>query len=75
MTERITTAALYEIVKSIKEDTTEIKLNDKEQWKAINKNSQSIAGIKGAAFGISACVSFIVSVAGILWSMFKAKPQ
>jgi len=73
MAERITTAALYEIVKSIKEDTTEIKLNDKEQWKAINKNSQSIAGIKGAAFGISACVSFIVSVAGILWSMFKAK--
>ena len=75
MTERITTAALYEVVKSIKEDTTEIKLNDIEQWKAINKNSQSIAGIKGTAFGISACVSFIVSVAGILWSMFKAKPQ
>ena len=75
MAERITTAALYEVVKSIKEDTTEIKLNDIEQWKAINKNSQSIAGIKGTAFGISACVSFIVSVAGILWSMFKAKPQ
>ena len=47
--------------------------NNKEQWKAINKNSQSIAGIKGTAFGISTCVSFIVSVAGILWSMFKAK--
>ena len=75
MAERITTAALYEIVKSIKEDTTEIKLNDIEQWKAINKNSQSIAGIKGAAWAISAFVSFIVSVAGILWSMFKAKPQ
>ena len=75
MAERITTAALYEVVKSIKEDTTEIKLNDIEQWKAINKNSQSIAGIKGTAFGISACVSFIVSVSGILWSMFKAKPQ
>jgi len=75
MAERVTTAALYEIVKSIKEDTTEIKLNDIEQWKAINKNSQSIAGIKGAAWAISAFVSFIVSVAGILWSMFKAKPQ
>ena len=73
MAERVTTAALYEIVKSIKEDTTEIKLNDKEQWKSINKNSESIAGIKGTAFGISGCVSFIVSVAGILWSMFKAK--
>ena len=73
MAERVTTAALYEIVKSIKEDTTEIKLNDIEQWKAINKNSQSIAGIKGAAWAISAFVSFIVSVAGILWSMFKAK--
>ena len=47
--------------------------NNKEQWKAINKNSQNIAGIKGAAYGISGCVSFIVSVAGILWSMFKAK--
>ena len=75
MAERVTTAALYEIVKSIKEDTTEIKLNDIEQWKAINKNSQSIAGIKGAAWAISAFVSFIVSVAGILWSMFKEKPQ
>jgi len=73
MAERVTTAALYEIVKSIKEDTIEIKSNDKEQWKAINKNSQSIAGIKGTAFGISGCVSFIISVAGILWSMFKAK--
>ena len=47
--------------------------NNKEQWKAINKNSQSIASIKGAALAISGCVSFIVSVAGILWSMFKAK--
>jgi len=47
--------------------------NNKEQWKAINKNSQSIAGIKGAAWAISAFVSFIVSIAGILWSMFKAK--
>jgi len=47
--------------------------NNKEQWKAINKNSQNIAGIKGAAWAISGCVSFIISVAGILWSMFKAK--
>jgi len=47
--------------------------NNKEQWEAINKNSQSIAGIKGAAWAISACVSFIVSIAGILWSFFKAK--
>ena len=73
MAERITTAALYEVVKSIKEDTTEIKLNDIEQWKAINKNAQSIASIKGAALAISGCVSFIISVVGILWSMFKAK--
>jgi len=52
-----------------------IAKNNINQWKQINKNAQSIAGIKGTAFGISACVSFIVSVAGILWSMFKAKPQ
>ena len=70
---RVTNAVLYEMIKSVKEDTTEIKLNDKAKWKQINKNAQSIAGIKGTAFGISACVSFIVSVAGILWSMFKAK--
>jgi len=75
MAERVTNAVLFEMIKSVKEDTTEIKLNDKEKWKAINKNSQSIAGIKGAAVAISGCVSFIVSVVGILWSMFKAKPQ
>jgi len=50
-----------------------IAKNNINQWKQINKNAQNIAGIKGAAFGISTCVSFIVSVAGILWSMFKAK--
>jgi len=75
MTEKITNAVLYEMIKAIKEDTAELKLNDKAKWKQINKNSQSIAGIKGIAFGISGCVSFIVSVAGILWSMFKAKSQ
>jgi len=52
-----------------------IAKNNINQWKQINKNAQSITGIKGTAFGISGCVSFIVSVAGILWSMFKAKPQ
>ena len=73
MAERVTTAALYEIVKRIKEDTIEIKSNDKEQWKAINKNSQNIAGIKGVALAISGCVSFIVSLVGLWWSIWRTK--
>jgi len=50
-----------------------IAKNNINQWKQINKNAQSIASIKGAALAISGCVSFIISVVGILWSMFKAK--
>jgi len=69
MTERVTTAVLYEMIKSIKEDTTEIKSNDKEQWKAINKNSQYIAGMKGASGIIAGLVSMIT--AGIITYFFK----
>jgi len=72
MAERVTTAALYEIVKSIKEDTTEIKLNDIEQWKQINKNAQSIAGIKGAAGAISFVVSILSTmIMGFLTGKIK----
>ena len=68
---RITNEVLFEMIKSVKEDTTEIKLNDKEQWKQINKNAQNIAGIKGASGVIAGIVSIIM--AGIMTYFFKTK--
>ena len=62
MAERVTNAVLYEMIKSVKEDTTEIKLNDIAKWKQINKNAQNIAGIKGAAGAISFVVSIISTI-------------
>lgn len=69
MSERITNAVLFEMIKSVKEDTTEIKLNDKAKWKQINKNSVAIASIKGASGIIAGLVSMIV--AGIIAFFFK----
>jgi hypothetical protein len=61
MPERITNAVLYEMIKSVKEDTTEIKGNDKAQWKQINKNAQNIAGMKGASGVIAVLVTAIMN--------------
>ena len=61
MAERITNAVLFEMIKSIKEDTTEIKGNDKAQWKQINKNAQNIAGMKGASGVIAVLVTAIMN--------------
>jgi len=69
MAERITTAVLYEMIKSIKEDTTAIKLNDIAKWKQINKNAVAIASIKGASGIIAGLVSMLV--AGIIAYFFK----
>ena len=69
MAERVTTAVLYEMIKSVKEDTAEIKNNDKEKWRQINKNAQNIAGIKGASGIISGIVSILT--AGIVAYFFK----
>jgi len=77
MTERVTNLVLKEKIENLKEYL--IKHNDLQdkritlQEEKTEKNTIAIAGIKGTAFGISGCVSFIISVAGILWSMFKAK--
>ena len=65
MGERVTNAVLYEMIKSVKEDTTEIKLNDKEKWKQINKNAQNISGMKGASGVIAFAVSVITTLTGI----------
>ena len=72
MAERVTNAVLYEMIKSVKEDTTEIKLNDIAKWKQINKNAQNIAGIKGAAGAISFVVSIISTIImGFLTGKYK----
>ena len=73
MSERITNAVLYEMVKSIKEDTTEIKLNDIAKWKQINKNAQNISGMKGASGVIAGIVSLIM--ASLIAIFFKGLHQ
>ena len=69
MAGKVTNAVLYEMIKSIKEDTIEIKNNDKEKWRQINKNAQNIAGVKGASGIISGIVSILT--AGIVAYFFK----
>jgi hypothetical protein len=62
--ENVSNEVLLEMIKSIKEDTMEIKKTSEQQWKQINKNAQEIAGIKGASGIISTIVSILV--AGII---------
>lgn len=62
--ENVSNEVLLEMIKSIKEDTVEIKKTSEQQWKQINKNAQEIAGIKGASGIISTIVSILV--AGII---------
>ena len=66
-------ATIEEATKNIDKNIDLMVKNNKEQWKAINKNCENIAGIKGTAFGISGCVSFLVSIAVFLWNMWKTK--
>ena len=73
MGERVTNAVLYEMIKSVKEDTTEIKLNDKEKWTQINKNAQNISGMKGASGVIAGIVSIIM--ASLIALFFKGIHQ
>ena len=73
MAERITNAVLYEMIKSVKEDTTEIKLNDIAKWKQINKNAQNISGMKGASGVIAGIVSMIM--ASLIALFFKGLHQ
>lgn len=47
-------------VENIKIDIHDLKLNNKDQWKSINKNSEKIAGIKAVSGFISGTVSLVI---------------
>uniref|UniRef100_A0A6M3XXK1 Uncharacterized protein n=1 Tax=viral metagenome TaxID=1070528 RepID=A0A6M3XXK1_9ZZZZ len=70
---RVTNEVLFEMIKSVKEDTTEIKLNDIAKWKQINKNAQNISGMKGASGVIAGIVSLIM--ASLIAIFFKGLHQ
>ena len=70
---RVTNEGLLEMIKSVKEDTTEIKLNDIAKWKQINKNAQNISGMKGASGVIAGIVSLIM--ASLIAIFFKGLHQ
>ena len=86
MAERVTNLVLLEKIENVAkyqkdlkdyivEDNKKRDIIIEQNRTASNTNALAIAGIKGTAFGISACVSFIISIGSLLWSMFKVKPQ
>ena len=58
---RITNETLHTEMLNIKEDTTDIKKENKEQWKVINKACQDIASQKSV---IRIIEGFIVAIVG-----------
>lgn len=58
---RVTNEVLYAEIINIKKDTTDIKTENKEQWKSINKNSQDIASQKSVIRIIEVFILGIVS--------------
>lgn len=64
---RITNEVLYTEIKNIKQDTTDIKKENTEQWKSINKNSQDIASHKSI---IKVMEGFIVAIGGSIIAYF-----
>jgi len=67
---RITNEVLYTEIKNIKEDTTDIKKENTEQWKSINKNSQSIASHKSV---IKIIETFLVGIGLAVVGLFIGK--
>ena len=66
---RITNETLLEKIVNIKEDTTAIKEENKEQWKIINKNAQAIASQKSVIKIIEVFLTgIILSIVGFFWS-------
>lgn len=65
---RITNEVLYAEIKNIKQDTTDIKKETKEQWKYINKNCQDIASHKSVIKIIEGVIVAIVgSFVAYVW--------
>ena len=66
---KITHETLYTEIMNIKGDTGDIKKESKEQWKAINKNSQEIASHKSVIRVIEIFLTgTILSIVGFFWS-------
>ena len=69
---RITNERLWEKIGNIKEDTEEIKKENKEQWKVINKQGQDIASQKSTVKIIGGfVVATIVSIVSIFVGKYK----
>lgn len=69
---RITNEVLYTEIKNIKQDTTDIKKENTEQWKNINKNAQNIASQKSIVKIIGGFVmAIIISIVGIFVGKYK----
>ena len=66
---RITNETLLEKIGNIKEDTEEIKKENKEQWKVINKQGQDIASHKSI---IRIIEGFIVAIVGSIIAYVKS---
>lgn len=66
---RITNETLLEKIGNIKEDTEEIKKENKEQWKVINKQGQDIASHKSI---IKIIEGFIVAIVGSIIAYVKS---
>jgi len=64
---RVTNEVLYAEIINIKKDTTDIKKENKDQWKNINKNSQDIASHKSV---IKIIEGFIVGILIAIGSFF-----
>ena len=64
---RITNETLLEKIGNIKEDTEDIKKENKEQWKVINKQGQDIASQKSV---IRIIEGFIVAIVGSIIAYF-----
>jgi len=54
-------ATIEECIKNIDNNIKRISENNTNQWKAINNNSQNIAGIKGASGVIAGFVTIIMN--------------
>lgn len=69
---RITNETLLEKIGNIKEDTEEIKKENTEQWKVINKQGQDIASHKSVIKIIEGfIVAFFVAIVGIFIGKYK----